>query len=174
MEELGFRISQVRKEDVAILCDISRKTFYETFAPFNTEENIQAYLNANLSVTKLLTEINTAGSLFYFIFKNQVLVGYLKLNSGNAQSEPNTNALEIERIYVLKDYHHQRAGLRLFEKAKSIGLKNQNDYIWLGVWEKNTEAIAFYKKLGFTQFDKHIFILGNDPQTDLMMKYNLK
>jgi ribosomal protein S18 acetylase RimI-like enzyme len=79
-------------------------------------------------------------------------------------------ALEIERIYVLKDFHGKSVGQVLYNKAIDIAKEKKTKYVWLGVWEENPRAISFYKKNGFVEFDKHIFILGDDEQTDIMMK----
>lgn len=86
----------------------------------------------------------------------------------------NDKALEIERIYVLKEFQGIRVGKILFDKAIEVAKKKNSDYVWLGVWEENPKAIHFYKKNGFLEFDKHIFKLGNDEQTDIMMKLQLK
>lgn len=67
-----------------------------------------------------------------------------------------------------------KSQLRPYEKAMQIARQTNADYVWLGVWEKNPRAINFYKKNGFVEFDKHIFKLGNDEQTDIMMRLQLK
>ncbi|PZQ78157.1 MAG: GNAT family N-acetyltransferase, partial [Flavobacterium johnsoniae] len=77
-------------------------------------------------------------------------------------------------IYVLKEFHGKKVGQLLYEKAIQIAKETKSDYVWLGVWEENHRALAFYKKNGFVEFDKHIFRLGNDEQTDIMMKLQLK
>jgi len=82
--------------------------------------------------------------------------------------------MEIERIYVLKDFHGKNIGQLLFEKAIELATQKNANYIWLGVWEENPRAINFYKKNGFVEFDKHIFVLGDDEQTDIMMRLELK
>ncbi|MEP6931970.1 MAG: GNAT family N-acetyltransferase, partial [Flavobacterium sp.] len=100
---------------------------------------------------------------------------YLKLNFGASQTElKDSKALEIERIYVPKEYHGQKVGQVLYEKAILVAKQKDVDYVWLGVWEENHRALSFYKKNGFVEFDKHIFRLGNDEQTDIMMKLKLK
>ncbi len=83
-------------------------------------------------------------------------------------------ALEIERIYVLQEFHGQRVGQVLYEKAIELAQERGLDYIWLGVWEKNARALRFYEKNGFEPFDRHIFKLGDDEQTDIMVKKVLK
>ena len=102
------------------------------------------------------------------------MVGYLKINFGQSQTElKDDKAFEIERIYVLKEYHGKNVGQLLYEKAIEIAKQKNKDYLWLGVWEENPRAINFYKKNGLVEFDKHIFKLGNDEQTDIMMKLQL-
>ena len=102
------------------------------------------------------------------------IIGYLKLNIGQSQTEiKNDNALEIERIYVLKEFHGQNIGQQLFEKALERAHAQKVDFIWLGVWEENKRAIQFYTKNGFIAFDKHIFKLGDEEQSDIMMKLKL-
>jgi len=61
-------------------------------------------------------------------------------------------------------------GQVLYEKAIQLAKERKAPYVWLGVWEENPRAIQFYKKNGFVEFDKHLFVLGEDEQTDLMMK----
>jgi ribosomal protein S18 acetylase RimI-like enzyme len=98
----------------------------------------------------------------------------LKLNIGQSQTEiKNDNALEIERIYVLNEFQGQSIGQQLFEKALERAYVQKVDFIWLGVWEENKRAIQFYTKNGFVAFDKHIFKLGDEEQTDIMMKLKL-
>jgi diamine N-acetyltransferase len=99
----------------------------------------------------------------------------LKINFKEAQTELKENkTIEIERIYVLKDFYGKNVGQLLYDKAIKIAKQKNVEYVWLGVWEENPRAINFYKKNGFVEFDKHIFKLGNDEQTDIMMKLKLK
>jgi ribosomal protein S18 acetylase RimI-like enzyme len=153
---------------------IGRQTFFETFSAGNTEENMRKYLEEGFTVEKLSAELNDQNSEFYFAtFDNQV-IGYLKLNFGQSQTEiKEDKALEIERIYVLKEYHGKKVGQILYDKAIQMARLKNVDYVWLGVWEENPRAIKFYKKNGFVEFDKHIFKLGDDEQTDIMMRLAL-
>lgn len=160
--------------DVAQLQAISKQTFIETFAEQNSEENMQKYLNEALSLEQLTLELQDENSEFYFARIGDEIVGYLKLNSGASQTElKDKTAIEIERIYVLKQFHGQKVGQVLYEKAINIARQKNAKYVWLGVWEKNLRAINFYKKNGFTEFNKHIFKLGDDEQTDIMMRLEL-
>lgn len=168
-------IQKVTLNDVNQLQKIGRLTFSETFSGDNSEENMKKYLDENFSTEKLTDELNNKNSEFYFAKLEDTVIGYLKLNFGESQTELKDNkALEIERIYVPKEYHGQSVGQILYEKAIQVAKQKDTDYVWLGVWEENLRALSFYKKNGFVEFDKHIFKLGNDEQTDIMMKLQLR
>lgn len=168
-------IQKVTLNDIDQLQKIGRQTFSETFSGDNSEEDMKKYLDENFSVEKLTDELNNKNSEFYFAKLENTVIGYLKLNFGESQTELKDNkALEIERIYVPKEFHGQSVGQILYEKAIQVAKQKDVDYVWLGVWEENLRALSFYKKNGFTEFDKHIFKLGNDEQTDIMMKLQLK
>jgi len=172
MEKLTIR--SVTSNDVGQLQEIGRTTFSETFSASNTEENMEMYLTEGFSNAKLLEELNNETSQFYFALIEDKVVGYLKINFGASQTElKDEKALEIERIYVLKEWHGQKVGQFLYEKAIEIASQKKTAYVWLGVWEENPRAIRFYKKNGFVEFDKHIFKLGDEEQTDIMMKLQL-
>jgi ribosomal protein S18 acetylase RimI-like enzyme len=160
---------------VGLLQEISKTTFLETYAVHNSAENMQGYLDKDFGIESLLEQMNHSGSGFYLVSVEDQVAGYLKLNTGAAQTEPNQEGgLEIERIYVLKEFQGQKIGQLLFEKSVEIARNKEKDYVWLGVWEKNHRAILFYKKNQFVQFGTHIFKLGEEEQTDFLMKLNLK
>jgi ribosomal protein S18 acetylase RimI-like enzyme len=170
-----IEIKKVTLSDINELQTISRQTFFETFADVNTESDMEKYLNENFSRDKLKGELIVPDSEFYFASIHNKVIGYLKLNFGQAQTElKDPQALEIERIYVLKELHGKKVGQILYDTALQTATRSKADYLWLGVWEKNLRAISFYKKNGFVEFDKHIFKLGDDEQTDIMMKLKLK
>ena len=157
--------------EVDALCAISCSTFSQTFLAQNTAEDMEAYLTSSFSVEKLTQEITNPNSAFFFAKENEQVLGYLKVNAGDAQTElKDLNAFEIERIYVDKAYLGKKIGQLLFEKAIKLAKSKNATYVWLGVWEENHRALAFYEKNGFVPFDKHVFMLGNDAQTDIMMK----
>ncbi|HNR06074.1 MAG TPA: GNAT family N-acetyltransferase [Saprospiraceae bacterium] len=175
MNSLEIEIERVRIDDLDLLQTIGRQTFYDTFSPANTEENMNKYMDEGFSSEKLAAEINNKDSEFYFAKLEGKVIGYLKINSGSSQTDlKDHKALEIERIYVLKEFQGKKVGPLLFDKALQIAKRKKVEYVWLGVWEENHRAINFYKKKGFMEFDKHIFKLGEDEQTDLMMKLELK
>lgn len=172
MENITIRPAGIA--DLETLQKIGRQTFFETFSATNTKENMAKYLDEGFATEKLITELNNDGSSFYFAELNGGAIGYLKLNTRQAQTEPqDSEALEIERIYVLQAYRGRKVGQMLYEKAIQVAQQENVPYIWLGVWEHNLPAIRFYQKNGFTEFDKHVFRLGDAEQTDIMMRKNI-
>jgi len=170
-----IEIVKVPLDEVNQLQSICKTTFFETYADGNTEENMQKYLDEVFTLDKLTAELQDTNTELYFARLGNNAIGYIKINFGEAQTElQDKKSLEIERIYVLKEFQGNRVGQFLFEKAREIAISRQADYLWLGVWEKNPKALHFYKRNGFIEFDKHIFKLGDDMQTDIMMKLPLK
>ncbi len=166
-----MNIREADLNDLKLLQHIGRQTFSETFSSSNTEENMQQYLQEGFADKKLEEELNNSLSAFYFAETDNRVVGYLKVNLAGSQTElKDSNALEIERIYVLAEFHGNKVGQLLFEKAMEIAQTSKVNYVWLGVWEENQRALRFYEKNGFVAFDKHIFVLGDDKQTNIMMK----
>ncbi|MCP1997038.1 GNAT family N-acetyltransferase [Flavobacterium sp. HSC-61S13] len=167
-------IKQVALNDLAQLQQIGQQTFFETFSTGNTDQNMKDYLAESFALTKLTKELQNTNSQFYFALAKDRVVGYLKLNTGSSQTEQQTDdALEIERIYVTKEFHGKKVGQILYDKALEEAQRQQASFIWLGVWEGNARAIQFYKKNGFVEFGQHLFKLGEDEQTDILMKKEL-
>jgi ribosomal protein S18 acetylase RimI-like enzyme len=171
----GIHIRQVHLDDLLQLQEISRLTFRETFSAQNTAENMCKYLDDAFSTQKLATELSDPDAVFYFATIDDAIVGYLKINLGSSQTElKDAHSLEIERIYVVKAYHGKQVAQKLYEKALDLARQEKVDFVWLGVWEENPRAIRFYQKNGFVEFGRHIFHLGDDAQTDIMMKLDLR
>jgi ribosomal protein S18 acetylase RimI-like enzyme len=167
----SLEIKKATLEDLTALQLIGRQTFSETFAAVNSEENMIKYLEESFATEKLTKELNNPNSYFFLAVLDEKTVGYLKLNTADAQTEKeDLNALEIERIYVAKEFHGKKVAQALYAQAEQTAEQLKATYMWLGVWEENFRAVSFYTKNGFIQFDTHIFRLGDDEQTDLMMK----
>lgn len=164
-------IRECSLDNIEIIKVISEQTFYETFSSENSKEDMEEYISQNFSYEQLETEIKTNGTKFYIVEINDEVAAYMKLNFDTAQTESgHNNTLEVQRIYVLKEYKNNHIGKQLIQKAIEIGKTNHLTYIWLGVWENNINAIKFYEKQGFETFDTHIFKLGEDEQTDNLMR----
>jgi ribosomal protein S18 acetylase RimI-like enzyme len=170
----NIQLTTIKATDIKELQELCIVTFNETFADTNSKKSLKKYMNESFSEKKLMDEINNPESEFYFAKLDGKAIGYLKVNRGKAQTElQDSAAMEIERIYVLKEYHGKGIGHILIDKAFQIAGSKKASYIWLGVWDKNLRAINFYKKYGFVEFDTHIFRMGDKEQTDLMIKLEL-
>lgn len=167
----NIQITKVTADDIKRLQKIGKQTFSEAFASGNSQENLTKYLDEGFSEEKLKAELSDSNSAFYFASIDNKVIGYLKLNISGSQTElKDEKALEIERIYVLKEFYGEGIGQMLCDYACKIAKETQMDYVWLGVWEENPRAIRFYEKNGFVKFGTHVFKLGDDMQTDIMMK----
>lgn len=167
-------IRPVRREEIPLLRDFAEQTFLTAFGPRNTVEDMAIYVEHNFSLSHIQQEFEQPDSQFFMAWQGATLVGYLKINSGNSQTEQCLeNALEIERIYVSAAHQGQRIGQALLAYAVMIAQEANKSWVWLGVWDQNHGAIQFYQRHGFITFDQHEFYLGKDKQTDLMMKRKL-
>lgn len=169
-----IEIKKASISDLEIIQEISKQTFIETFAAVNSPENMENYIRENFNPEQISSEINNPESSFYLAVLENETIGYLKINFGNAQTEKQKgNTLEIHRIYVLQAFHGKKVGQLLLDAAIKIAKETNIDWVWLGVWEENHRALQFYTKNGFVEFDQHIFTLGDDVQTDLLMKLKI-
>lgn len=167
----NLQIQRVQLDQLQALRSISINTFVEAFKVDNTEQNMQQYLSEGLSDAKLCEELMNEHSAFYFAFQDDEIVGYLKINLADAQSDiRDAESMEIERIYVLQSHHGKYVGQALLDFALNYANEKKLHYVWLGVWERNLRAIRFYEKNGFEVFGNHAFKLGDDEQTDVLMK----
>lgn len=161
----------VQKTDLLELQAISRQTFFDAFGEVNTDEDMNHYLEVNLSMEQLTSELNQADTSFYFAKNGKEILAYLKLNEADVQTEKrNIPSMEIERIYVRKEFQNRGVGQFLLDHSIQITKNKQLKLIWLGVWEQNVSAIRFYERNHFQFFGKHAFMLGKDEQTDLLME----
>jgi diamine N-acetyltransferase len=161
--------------DLEALVAIGRDTFDETFRSMNAPETIEAYLAEAFTPERVRAELQREGSEFYLLLLEGLPAGYLKLNEAAGQSDLNDpESLEIERIYVRKGQKGKGLGklLMTFALERAAGLGKR--YAWLGVWERNEDAIAFYRKAGFEVIGEHSFRMGEELQTDYIMRKELR
>ena len=171
---MSLRLEKCTVNDLKTLQEISFETFNDTFAKQNSPENMNAYLDSAYTDEKLTTELQTPHSTFFFLYKDDELAGYLKINTDEAQTEAiAVNALEIERIYIRSTHKRQGLGRYLIDQACNLAVKKGKETIWLGVWEHNQPARAFYQTMGFVQQGQHSFFMGDDEQTDFIMVKNV-
>ena len=171
---MKLTIQLAKPEDEQELLEFARSHFIGTYAHLNTPENMERYLLEKFTSEPFAKEFSHPESIFFLVQAEDRIAGYVKLNYGTAQTEPDQpNSCEIERIYVHQDLKGQGIGKQLFQTAVSHAHARGADYVWLGVWEKNDKAITFYERIGMKPFGTHNFQLGDDLQTDLLMRFDL-
>lgn len=157
--------------DAAMLTELSVTTFRDKFAPMNSREDMEMYLTMEMNAEKLSAELSDSNSLFFLAYYDELPIGYAKLRTSSKPEElVSEKPIEIERLYVLQAYQSKKAGKMLMDHCIAYATGKGHDVIWLGVWEHNDGAIRFYSRFGFERFGSHPFILGNDIQTDILMK----
>ncbi|WP_324719773.1 GNAT family N-acetyltransferase [Salinimicrobium sp. HB62] len=157
--------------DLQELKEISRKTFTDAFGADNNPEDLKLYLNTAFGEENLRQELLNPLSEFYFAKLNGETVGYFKINLGDAQTDfREEDGMELERIYVRKDFQNKKIGQKMLDTVIEMAIQRKMRYLWLGVWEKNSRAIEFYKRNFFKLEGSHPYMVGNDRQTDKIMK----
>lgn len=171
---MTINIKKCTLEDSLELQEVSHETFNETFKHQNSSGNMNAYLERAFNLKQLEKELSNNSSQFFFVYFNNEVAGYLKVNIDDAQSEEmGDESLEIERVYVRNKFQKLGLGKYLLNKAMEIAMERKRNKIWLGVWERNENAISFYKKKGFFQTGAHSFYMGDEEQVDLIMTKTL-
>ncbi|MFS4417953.1 GNAT family N-acetyltransferase [Maribacter sp. 2307ULW6-5] len=161
-------------KDIEALLAIGRKTFKDAFELQNKAEDFKTYMDVAFSREQLLRQLKEKDSAFYLALRGKTPCGYLKVNQNEAQTDLKwRHGMELERIYVLQEHQNMGYGHQMVRKALDLAMAANKSCLWLGVWEKNLRAIAFYEKLGFTKFGSHPYHIGSDKQTDWLMKYNV-
>jgi len=170
----SFIIRQLNVNDIDMLQQMSIDTFIDTYAKYNTEENMQLHLQEHFNKEQLLNELNETGNYFFGVFDNNNPAGYTKLRtSENPEELAGKKHIELERIYALKKYQRMGLGYKMIGHCIEFASENNYEVLWLGVWKQNEKAFQFYKRCGFEIFGEHIFTLGSDEQIDWLMKKEL-
>ena len=161
-------------EDAGLLSELGARTFAETFAGDNTPEDLAAYTAASFSVARMTAELEDPASIFLIAELNGSAAGYAKLHDGEPENcIEGANPIELVRIYVSRDWLGRGAGEQLMRACLDEARQAGHETIWLGVWERNERAQAFYRKWNFRTVGEHMFRLGSDLQRDLVMERSL-
>lgn len=171
MQNSNPYIRRAHIEDANLLAELGAQTFAETFSEDNTPEDMAAYLAASFNLEKLTTELTDPLSIFFIAEVDNHEAGYAKLHSGRAlDGVEGQKPIELVRLYVSRKWLGRGVGQALMQRcineARELGFQT----IWLGVWERNSRALAFYRKWTFHEVGEHIFQLGSDPQRDILMQ----
>jgi len=169
-----LHILPILPSEVDALAHLGRMTFQEAFDAQNNPEDFNMYLDYAFAKALLSQQLVDANCHYFFVKDGSGTIGYLKLNTGNTQNElQEDSGIELERIYVVKSKQGKGIGKTLLDFAEKYARRLDKNYIWLGVWEHNPNAIRLYEREGYKQFDTHIYTIGNDPQTDHLLRKNL-
>jgi ribosomal protein S18 acetylase RimI-like enzyme len=170
----GISVRTCNEKDIDTLVALGIKTFRDTFDDFNTPENMMRYINKTFTTKAVQEEMRQPGTVYFLALDGRQAAGYAKIRSSeNLPELGDVAALEIERLYAQRQYIGKRVGYMLLKACEDFAKKKRAGAVWLGVWEHNVRAMAFYEKNGFKRFGQHTFMLGEDAQTDLLMKKDL-
>lgn len=156
--------------DAPALAEFGRRTFHETFAPDNDPADMAVYLDEAFAPAKQAAQLAAPGRTCLLAEVDGVLAGYACLMDGAAHLDAGgAHPVELERFYVDRLWHGRGVAVPLMaavvQRARAVG----GDVLWLGVWERNARAIAYYRKQGFERVGAQTFRLGADVQTDDVM-----
>ncbi len=168
---MKIHIKQATIGDAETVAAISGKTFYDTFHEANTAENMQLYLAQHFNLEAITAALSKTTYTYLLAYTDDVLVGYAKLCESPVPAKLQlTQVIEIANLYATKESIGKGVGKALMQHCITIAVEQKKQAIWLGVWEHNPRAIAFYQQWGFEKFDEHKFILGYDIQNDWLMR----
>lgn len=172
MDTVTIRVAT--KADLPAILEVAIASYEDTFAAFNTRENMDAFYAENYTLARFTSEFDEPNSILFVACRNNQVVGFVRLRASyEADKHLNGSAIELQRLYIHPGHQGIRAGALLMQRAMEYAIAQQFEWIWLGVWEKNFKAQAFYAKHGFVRFSQHVFQMGDDPQIDWLLKRKL-
>jgi ribosomal protein S18 acetylase RimI-like enzyme len=164
-------IRRGKPDDAGLLADLGARTFSETFAPDNTPENMAAYLASSFNLAQQTDELADLAATFLIAEVNGAAAGYAKLRAGTpAEAITGAKPVEIVRLYVSREWLGRGVGEALMSACLDEAKHAGHETMWLGVWQRNARAQAFYRKWNFRAVGEHVFQLGSDLQTDILME----
>ena len=171
---LNFKIRRGNADDAKLLAELGARTFSEAFAAENTRENMTAYLASSFSLEKQTEELADPHSVFLIAETDKVAVGYAMLRWGEVEDGiTGDKPVELVRLYVSRESLGRGVGAALMQAGIGEAKRQGYETLWLGVWEHNSRAQAFYRKWNFHEVGTHVFQLGEDPQTDILMQRSI-
>lgn len=165
-----IQIKSIEPADAELIADISRETFYDTFAVHNTRADMDKFLVEQFSKEQLMKEVSEPGNLFFMAYADEAPAGYLFIKDRSHHLLVSSAAIEISRLYIRKPFIGKGVGKLLMQHAIGHAGQLQKNTVWLGVWEHNQPAIRFYTSFGYRKFGEQDFILGDDVQRDWLMQ----
>lgn len=172
---MQLQLRQCGLSDLAVLRNLAIKTYWETYGAQNTPENMEAYIRTAFHADQLGRELSDPNSEFFFLYADDVLAGFMKLNEAPSQTDVNDReSLQLERIYISGSFQGMGLGQFLIDSAIQTAVRRKKKYIWLCAWEHNYKALWFYEKNGFWKMGAHTILMGSEEQTDYLLRKNLQ
>jgi diamine N-acetyltransferase len=171
----AIQLIHANASHASLLATLALDTFCESFEKVNNPEDFKAYTSEAFNETQIAKEIHEPNSLYILAYADGELAGYARVRDNDEGKNyfPGKKTIELQRIYALDKFIGKGVGKTLMNYAIEFGKKQGAEILWLGVWEHNERAQKFYGKLGFERFTSHVFMLGNDAQTDILMKLKI-
>ena len=160
--------------DAAVLADLARRTFYDTFAPTNDPADMALHLESAYGVDQQTRELTDRDITTLLVEEGRDAIAYAQVRTDHVpECVTGPDPIELWRFYVDAAWHGRGVAQALMEQVKAVARERGAKTLWLGVWERNDRARAFYAKCGFADAGEHIFLFGTDPQTDRVMVTSL-
>jgi diamine N-acetyltransferase len=170
-QKVQVTIRRANSDDAGLLAELGAHTFKETFAADNTTEDMNAYLALHFSVAQQTAELAHPAATFLIAEVNEQAAGYAKLQAGEPPKEiEGARSIELVRLYVSSEWLGRGVGEALMRACLDEARETGHETLWLGVWERNARAQAFYRKWDFRAVGEHMFQLGSDEQRDILME----
>jgi ribosomal protein S18 acetylase RimI-like enzyme len=174
---LRISLAKANAATATQLAELGRQTFQETFQDQNTPENMAAFVAQTFGPEIQLAELQDPEITYLIAHMQGEAVGYAKLQDNSSLGLPEgqdaAGRLEIKQLYVREDWHGTGLGAALMRSILALAEQLHCTAVVLGVWEKNERARAFYQRFGFREIGQHGFQLGDDLQTDLILRKGL-
>lgn len=166
-----LKIRRGKVADAALLAELGARTFSETFAVDNTPEDLAAYMATAFNVAQQTAELKDPASTFLIAEVDGRAAGYARLHHGEPEKGvEGAKPVELVRLYVSREWLGHGVGAELMRACIDAARQAGHETIWLGVWERNPRAQAFYRKWNFRPVGEHMFRLGSDLQRDILME----
>ena len=159
-----------RPEDAARLAHFAARTFAEAFAEANEPEDMALYLSTASGLAQQSAELADPGQATLLAEVDGTLAGFAQIRGGTAPPcVTGARPLELRRFYVDRPWQGRGVARALMDAVREAAARRGGDTLWLGAWERNARARAFYAKCGFVDVGSQPFVLGRDRQTDRIL-----
>lgn len=163
-------IREATPGDAAPLARFAERNFRETYASFNSAEDMEDYVARSFTPTGIERELRDPSVVFLVAEHRDGICGYAHLRIGASPHEPRVpHGAELARLYAAREWHGRGLARRILDACLEVAARRGCTTLWLGVWERNERARAFYAKHGFSEVGVQEFLLGSDRQRDLVL-----